>query len=342
LKNTNILVKKHQSYGILLLALLFSGTVSAKLNQFVGASAQFGEWSLMPSQSKYATSLGMAGGLGVHYELQANNGFHPEQFLFNIGLTVTGGKTTFNRKSNYLVIHPSYDLQEDLFDYVYDVRDRTDGYTTMALQLPVMVGMQYGRFYFLGGLKLYANMMTRAYSTATLTTYGRYMEWGEFRHMPEYQFFDDVPFKANIKTNLNIDLDASLEIGARLGIINYAEGFDVPKRTVEYRIAVFADYGLLDVHSDRKKNVFDVPDYDTNPASPTYIYNKRTMIDLLAMNDIMSTKGFARRVNNLVVGVKFTVLFQLPKRHDCVICHDGYHSTVRSNGGRRGGVKYEE
>ena len=71
MKNTNYLVKKLQSYWVLFFALLFCGTIQAKVNHYVGGYGHVGEWSLFPSESDYTASFGVAGGLGFLYELQA-------------------------------------------------------------------------------------------------------------------------------------------------------------------------------------------------------------------------------------------------------------------------------
>ena len=65
------------------------------------------------------------------------------------------------------------------------------------------------------------------------------------------------------------------------------------------------------------------------------------MVDGVVLNDVMSTDGFAKAVNNLVVGLKFTILFQLPEPGTCVICRDAYKKSTPRYGGRRG-MKYEE
>ena len=234
------------------------------------------------------------------------------------------------------------DLNGDRFDYIYELQGRRDKYSNLAVQLPVLFGFQYKRFYMLAGVKVYANMWTQSHSTATLNTYGRYESFDEFRNMPKYQFFTDEPVSGGVKTSLNLDMDLSLEIGARLGGIYYGTGYDVPKRLVEYRLAAFVDYGLLDLHTKGTQQSLILPEtYDTNPQSENYVYNSRTMVDNLVMNDIMSTDGFASAVRNLVVGVKFTVLFQLPEPGQCVICRDGYQG-LNFNGGGGRGVKYEE
>ena len=350
MKNTNNSVKKYQSYGFLLLALLFCGSVSAKVNHYVGGYGQIGEWTLMPSSSNYGNSLGVAGGAGFVYELQAGPTYKPVRFLLDVGVGATYGMTAYIQSSNSTAkLEDQTDLNGDKFDYIYEIQDRKDKYTNLAVQIPLMVGVQFKRFYALAGLKVYANMLTKTNSSAKLTTYGTY--WNEARtkhpfedmtNMPEYQFFTDEPVKKSIGTTLNLDMDLSLEIGARLGVINYAVGYDVPKRKLEYRIGAFLDYGLLDVHTSGTKQALTMPDsYDVDRYSPNYVYNTRTMIDNVEMNDVMATEGFASKVQNLMVGVKFTVLFQMPEQKKCVMCDDNYKSTAAPRGGSRG-MKYEE
>ena len=349
MKNTNNSVKKHQSYWVLLLALLFCGSASAKVNHYVGASAQIGEWSLLPSQSDYSGSLGVAGGLGFQYELQAGRNISPVRFLFDVGVTASGGMTSYlnNSKDKTVKLERQMDLDGKPFDYVYDIRDRKDKYSNIALQIPLMVGIQYKRFYALAGVKVYANVLTKAHTTAIVSTHASYpypeAKLPDLTGMQMYQFFDDQEMKSDVKTHLNLDIDASLEVGARLGEVHYDKGFDVPKSKLEYRLAAFIDYGLFDVHT--KGTVADIatPDrYDINPASENYIYNTRTMLDNMTFNDVMSTNNFASMVRNMVVGVKFTVLFQLPEQQKCVLCKDAYRSSVRTYTGSRIGMNYEE
>ena len=61
MKNTNYSVKKLQTYFILLTALLVSGTINAKVNNYIGLYADFGEWTLLPTESKYGPSFGLNG-----------------------------------------------------------------------------------------------------------------------------------------------------------------------------------------------------------------------------------------------------------------------------------------
>ena len=337
-------MKKLHSYGFLLVAMLLCSTAQGKVDHFVGGYAQIGEWSLLPSKSNYAGSIGVAGGVGFQYELQAGKKYRPTRFLMDLGVGASGGMTAYMQSSSKVEkLENQRDLMNEPFDYVYDIQDRKDKYTNIAVNVPIMFGIQYKRFYALAGMKVYANIYTKSRSNANLTTYGDYVEFGEFRNMPEYQFFENEKVSTGMKTSFNLDLDLSLEIGGRLGNVLYDVGYDVPKSKIEYRLAAFVDYGLLDIHTKGTKSALKLPErYDIDPESANYIYRTRSMVDNLEMNDIMSTNGFASAVKNLVVGIKFTVLFQLPEPGQCVICRDNYRSSARTYTGSRRSMKYEE
>ena len=345
MKKKNNSVKKHQTYLVLLFAVLFGGPASAAVNNYIGAYGFLGEWSLMPSQSNYQTSLGVAGGAGFMYELQAGAKYKPTRFLFDAGFGVWGGMTSYGKSSSQTeVLKDQLDLQRDKFDYVYEIQNRHDQYNDLAVQIPLMIGVQHKKFYMLAGAKVNMHVLTKAHTTAIVTTYGRYEKIPDLRNMPDYQFFNDKPLNGSATTKLNLDLAVSLEMGGRIGVINDAVGYDVPKRKTEIRLAGFVDYGLTDVHKSGKNSGLVMPGiYDTNPSSPNYVYRTTSMVDNLQVNDIMSTesagKPFAKSVNSFMIGLKFTILFQLPEPGQCVICRDAYRSGIRS---RRGRLKYEE
>ena len=349
-------MKKHQSYWVLLFALLLSATMQAKVDNYIGAYAHLGEWSLLPSGSDYGASFGVAGGLGFLYELQAGPTYGQTRFLFDLGLGAQYGMTAFKQGADMTVaLQNQTDLDGDVFDYIYEIQNRHDQYTNMTMQVPIMIGVQHRKFYMLAGVKLGANVFTLSNTTANINTLGRYYENGrqkfdDFRNMPDYQFFTGYKMNGTIPASLNFNVDAAFEIGGRFGIVNDAVGYDVPKRKIEYRLAAFVDYGLLDIHTsgsnlavgtwDANGNIVPIDGnlrYNDGATSP--VYNTTTMVDNLVMNDIMSTTNFADKVNNFMIGLKFTVLFQMPESGQCVICRDAYRSSASS---RRGRLKYEE
>ncbi len=351
MKNTNNSVKKHRTYLVLLFTILFSGSAGAVVNNYMGAYALVGEWSLRPSQSEYNLSYGVAGGLGFMYEMQAGAKYKPTRFLLDIGVGALGGMTSFGQSSNETaVLNGQKDLQDELFDYVYDIKNRHDQYTDVAVQVPLMVGLQHRKFYMLVGAKFNYHIYTIANTKANITTFGQYEKIPDLRDMPEYQFFSDKPMRSSAKTELDWDIVASFEIGGRFGVITEEKGYDVPKRMMELRLAGFVDYGLRDIHKKGNNSgisteeiFYDTRKYVNDKPNPDYVYQNTSMIDNLKMNDIMSTEKngvpFAKAVNSMMIGLKLTILFQLPEPGQCVLCKDGYQSIINSSRGR---LKYEE
>ena len=388
LKNTNYLVKKRLTYLVLLLMLLFSGSLMAEINHFAGISLNAGEWSLLPLQKsganivgtpsptgntaagsvKYKPSLGAAGGLAFQYELQYKaHAYSPASLLFDIGLGAEGGWTSYLESTNMLDSVTGVDFDGSPLWYFYDVQNRHDQYINVAVQIPIMIGVQYRHFYGLAGVKVYANTFTKTRSTGELTTFARfddvtlpepYTHLSDFRDMPEYQFVTGYPIpESGLVTRglvtdpttgkksftMDIDIAASLELGYRLGFITDEKGFDIPKRKTEYRIAAFADFGIFDWHKAGNEKAVIIPGgtYNAQEAYSADGSNK-SMLEGVVLNDIMQTPVFADKiVHNLIAGIKFTILFELPKPGECVICRDSYQSTAKL-GGRGRGVKYEE
>ncbi len=324
---------------------------AAAVSSYIGAQAQVGEWSLLPSESKFGPSVGASGGVGFVYELQVGRTYRPTRFLLDVGLSLVGGQTAFTQ--NGLAVDTLLRNQEDIlynqqgwkFDYVYERAYRRDAYNNIALQIPVMVGLQHKKFYMLAGVKLGANMWTKTNLSAVYNTYGQYAMLegdGIVRDNKRFQFFEGYQLDTVTMTNFNMNVDLSFEIGCRLGVIASETGYDVPKRKTECRLALFADYGLTDIHKAGKNKALEIPSkYDTDPFSDNYVYDKQNMVNSLVLNDIMSTSNFANAVKNLVVGVKLTILFRAPEKGKCVLCNDAYRSSVLHYPGG-GGVQYEE
>ena len=353
LKNTNYFVKKHLVYWVLLSSVLFSGRMSAEVSHYVGAFGNVGEWSLLPGgKTTSSMSLGALGGLGAVYELQAGPTYSPTRFLFDVGVGVSYGLTAFGQKGAPIdTFITGKDYQNDDFQYHYNISDRRDKYNDLAVQVPIMVGVQHKAFYMLAGIKAYYHPMMRAVTTATINTYGFYEQYyslGITTDIPEWQFFSNVPFnqgkeaqKVNAGFIKNWDVDLSLEIGGRFGYITNDAGYDVPKSKIQYRLAGFIDCGIFDIRVDKNKTALDgIPstyDQSYNNEQPV----NATMIKDLKMNDIISTSGYADIVRNLVVGLKFTVLFEMPKAGQCVLCRDNYLLTAKKSRGGFG-MQYEE
>ena len=354
MKNTNYSVKKRQTYFVLFLALLFSGVLNAKVYHNFGASAYGGEWSLLPLQSENKPGLGGAGGVGFVYEMQYDFPYTTARLLVQTGIGFQMGHTSLKASG---LLNDTLKAQNDgseTFDYVYQLSDCHDSYMSYDAVVPFMVGIQYQKFYALAGFKMHYYASTTAKSSANILTYGSYKRLdadgieqplypgdldlgeGNLGHDEKWQFFDNESKKTEGSAKFDMNVDVTLEIGGRIGGVTQASGFDVPKRRTEYRIAGFADFGVT--------NIFKGGGLDpVNKNGVTYQGYSDThyMTDNVTLNPLVGSKGYAKSVHNLTVGIKFTVLFQLPEPKACVVCRDAYrNSTPRFRGGR--GMQYEE
>lgn len=304
----------------------------ATVKHLLGLYMEGGEWSLLPYDSKLNSSMGAAGAIGFAYDLQVGH------FIMNTGVGVNYGATYFGIDDWNTTLADQIDTEGDTFDYIYKLHARQDAYSNLAVQIPLLFGGQYKRFYALAGVKFTYNAMTRTSTVADLTTVGRYYGidasgkktamFDDFTNMPEYQFYDNYSLQQKGKSKFNVDLDVSFEIGARLGFLTDATGYDVPKSRTQYRLALFADYGLFDLHNAADNALI------TTPTT----YNASDMLTGIQTNDILSTTKAAGAVRSLFIGVKFTILFELPQSGTCLICRDGYRSSAHN---RKGGGKIE-
>ena len=342
LKNTNYSVKKNLTYLFLLTAVLFSGHMNAEVNHYAGAFGALGEWSLLPNGNKdYTYSLGGNIGLGGVYELQVGPKYGSTRFLFDVGVGAQAGLTSFLQSSSMTkTLSNQTTIDKQTIDYVYEVNDRHDQYRDVAVGIPVLFGVQHKKFYLLAGIKMNYHVLTQTASSAIVNTYGQREGLDPYRNQPEYQFFEGVKVNGGVKTKFTYDINATLEIGGRIGLVTGDTGYDVPNRRIEYRLAGFVDYGLFDIRDNSSKNINTDALATPDTYDPTYMVT--TMIDNLQMSDIMSVNGFASRVNNMTIGLKFTVLFQLPKAGECVLCRDSYQRTLIQHSGGGTGVKHEE
>ena len=330
----------------------------------------------------YKPSVGGAGSLTFQYEFQYRpHAYSPVTLLVDAGIGVKAGWTSFLKGRglnlsdvirdcvDYDPIDPSIlpagtPDPTNLFSYYYELNNRQDNYLNIGLQVPLMVGLQYRHFYGLAGVKVNFNLFNRAHTMGDLSTYGIFDDYIHLLAMPEdyqwrningYQFFDNMPkdtvFAPSSPNSWSID--ATLELGYRLGDVSSETGFDVPKRKTEYRIAAFADFGVTNWRktANYSKLLLNMPEgYDVTADNYTLDGSNRSMVEKVQPNDILAVDYnpvldkpvFGDKfVRNLFVGVKFTILFELPKPGECVICRDSYLPTYKS--GRRGrGVKYEE
>ena len=302
-------------YLLLVLLTVAFAPVSAQVSHYLGAYVQGGEYSyravLDRTNFDMKTSLGGGGGLAFVYEMRAGR-----HFLLDAGVGANTAWTRFKVPDRQYVLHNMIDSEGEVFDYLYNVEHRRDAYRVTSLQVPLLLGGQWGNFYFLAGAKFDLALMTVATVKAGVSTLGDYPQYMVPLHnIPAQGFVDNMPFVAVQPVSLKPNVTASFEVGARLGDVYKDTGYDVPKQTVQYRIAAFADFGLFESQVPKGSILMHVP----------AVYNAKAPLTDLIATDVMScseVSDIQGKFFPFMVGVKFTVLFQLPKSKSCVICRE--------------------
>lgn len=222
-----------------------------------------------------------------------------------------------------------YDSQGYRYKLVYDFYERRDYSDILYAQLPIMVGSYIGPFYYMFGLKLHLPLwgQTRVkLKGSTVGIYEQYIGLGPgdiFQEMDNHGLRMDVPEErrgsgiAGTYTNdfskRKWDLLVSAELGWEWAVRDSRMNTGFHKETIydrRLRLALFADYGLLNQNQHTSLPLYNIPD-DYKWDFPMYEFNHIFSTEQTAPN---------KTIHNFFVGLKFTVLFGFPYGKPCVIC----------------------
>ncbi|MDR2823716.1 MAG: OmpA family protein [Prevotellaceae bacterium] len=255
---------------------------------------------------------GFGGLLGVGYHGSYNG------FMFKAGaeFEFLNSKTTlqdFNEVMTYYYT-PRPDLQID-YRYTFSSKNFSDVQNVGYVNFPVMVGYRFSDlFYSMLGVKFGLNMLGTYKSQGTFSTTATDPEFIDIlENMPNHGIGEGLNLKSsNGQLKFANNIIGSLEVGVYLDKWIY----NAPQRRNRqgnyekrnsYRVALFADYGLADIHKyDLKsltedKSIIEYPKEDgyVNPAN-------------ISTNSVFqSRESFGKKINSMLVGVKFTMLFDL-------------------------------
>lgn len=312
---------------LIALSVLLSYGVNAQVKNYITLSAELGEASYLYNIENISSKIsgGAGGGIQAGYEMRSG------AFILNAGLGVVANHSILNvgQISETLFNMTDDDPVQggDMFDYIYNQTSRYDSYTNLSVQVPVMLGVASKHFYCLAGAKLDVSVLARAKAKATISSQMIYHDYpSQTPMMPNHGAFQDYevtqkPVKVDFKPQVLI----SAEIGYRFVTIAKGTGYGVPKEENNYwRLGLFADYGLLDIHKKIGNDNITFPQ----------TYSAENMQNI-TINNIFSTKqAMNSKVNNLMIGIKATYLFRMPEKRSCVICRDAYRSRSAGPGNR--------
>lgn len=271
--------------------------LTPETHNFVSLHADLGYAGLKHSIKGQKASSGVNAQAGVDYRLFYNN------FLFSLGAEAMYAMYS-NGMNDLDATIRMRDTEGELFG-MHLLADQAKDVSHMAnVNIPILIGGEWGRFYFLVGPKLSLNFMGKASSKAEVTTFGEYERYyDDFYDMENHQFSSGQQVKsAKLDIRWNFNIMAHIEVGARVGKMNKHTGFRTRPEKIRMYLAVYADYGLLDVHD--KGNGKPIFEYrETNEGIQFYIQP-------LMKTDLADQTAF----HNFSVGVKYTVAFEMPKR----------------------------
>ena len=271
--------------------------LNAEHEHYLTVNANLGYSSLFNSIHKQPSSPGLDTELGVGYRI-----FHND-FVFATSLGFA-----YNLYSSQLrMVDTNIDMldtEEDPFKMHVLVDQGKDLTHAVNLTLPILVGGEWGRLYFLAGPKLSYTIYGVTSAKAMCTTSGIYERYyDDFYNMPNHQFESEQEIRneGNGKLKWNVNLMVHAEIGWNINthISNRTYKSEPMKRT--WFASLYMDYGLLNINSV-SQDANDVFYYRQTDEGVKYFVTPL----------LLSKKAYDASFNNFNIGIKFTVLFQLP------------------------------
>ena len=268
---------------------------AAMMDKFNGA--YMGAGTLNQSNALQQLKGGPGAGLDVTYNLEYGH------FLFETGLDFRFLNSTSAYGFQVTRLDKAYPGTQYhyWFDNVREMRNMFE------IGIPVMFGAQFSRYYFLLGAKVHYGLPL-GYShkgqyditvndPALLEPYGMgiYDLNGNTNQKMAFK-----PLDVSVAAEIGLDLDEWLQKQpdpkAKKDKVKPGQRLPFGREHIHYRVALFAEYGVLNTNATPKNNPveFNATDVEVSKTNT-----------LLAMNG--DTK-----LNNLFVGAKFTIQFEVP------------------------------
>lgn len=330
-------MKKEVRIIVLFAAMIaFSVSASAQLTHSVGGWVQ-GEYlsylsdinGELSNQNTFVlnSSQGGGGGAGVLYEMRVRR-----HFLIEAGVGFNFAGTAFDLSGqDYLYPMPGQkDASGNIVDCTYQFANRKDVYLVPSVQIPLMVGGEFGNFYCLAGVKLDISD-----SVSTKIKYNLTDPNGiDLEGIVPSEYLESTKISTKLKDPaFNVHFQG--ELGFRFGKVYKVRGYDVPNPRLIYRLALFAEWGPWDIcikeeNKDNAKSLYsggttekkeegDVAEFDFINSFTDVLNSKEVITVSFPEDKSESTKKY---LSSLMVGVKFTVLFRLPEKKKGRVYYD--------------------
>ena len=261
-------------------------------------------YSALLNQSALGKSSGLAGG-----KLQVGYEWNYRRLLVHTGIEFASVNdrtkvNPFQLQIPYTVGLPAGEAMDEHFDF----QSWTETQLMGQVNIPVQVGGIFAdRYYFLAGARIGLPVLHSRKAKATVQT------WltdptliGELNEVPVHDAFTSDESASGKWAAATINAQLSAEVGVVLNSFfekpaakgktkGKSSSADKGKKPVLYRVGLFADYGITSL----------VPGAKTGAPALADVAEPRQ----IALNDYFAASG--SKVNSLLVGAKFAILFQL-------------------------------
>ena len=250
---------------------------------------------------------------GLGYQLRY------EHFLFNTGLELeiynSASRITSPDAATLIQQYGMNPYPTMTYQYEYDkfIDNQQAGY----LQLPLLFGGEWGRYYFLAGPKIGMGMWGTSAQKAVLTTTITDSELAvPLDNMYTHALTTGKQYEGNGKLSFGLNVGLAFEAGIYLDEWLRPQ----PKKTqgrqkknetnvlqqLRYRIGVYADYGVLSVQQGSNITNTD--------AVPVHINNLADPLDITTLPSLSVPAAQNAAVNPFEVGVKVAIFYDFPKK----------------------------
>jgi hypothetical protein len=297
--------------SVALLAMMIPANAWVRTSHYIqfwgegGARQYHGEFKNSTPQ------LGFLGGVGMGYE------YRVEWFVINTGVGFAVPSFRLNVEDMTSSFYGPDD-EGDMRKYEYVQTGRVERYNGFNIQVPFTIGIQLKKFYMLLGAKGDFNIFSASHLRANISSQGVYDDFmptnpdmpDPFVDMPEHSYYSGQVVRQSHGMRFRPDVQATIELGWRLGNPTLATGWDVHKSKWQYRIGFFFDYGLLNCAPKIKYNggIITVPD------------QSEAGLNNIKLQDVIGSNGWYGKIQNFTVGAKFTALFHVTPWWNCLVC----------------------
>ena len=271
--------------------------LAPETRHFLSLHVDAGYSAMLHTIAGQKPSTGVNGMIGFDYRLFHNN------FIFSIGAEGMY-ELNINKMDDHDEAIRMMDTEGDIFQMHVHVDKSRDLAHMANVNIPILFGGEWGRFYFMVGPKVAINLYGMTSSSAQITTYGEYDQYyDDFYDMINHQFVSNQYMSsASMPLKWNFNIMAHAEVGGRVGHMFKHQQFRINPDKIRMFLAAYVDFGLLNLHvSSGGAPVFGYRETEKG----VQFYLQPLMQSALADNAVF---------RNLNVGIKYTIAFELPQK----------------------------